>query len=100
MITISFFKKILNNFFHDVQIWINWEIKNIKTNILRWNIQINNIQYTKKTKKQTNNRFLNFKNNLSELKKDFTELKDKELRDREIKIGKSMEKLFFKLMYP
>ena len=65
-------------------------------------MEYTNKQYTiyKKRTKQTNNRFLNFKNNLSELKKDFTELKEKELGDREIKIGKSMEKLFFKLMYP
>ena len=42
------------------------------------------------------NQFLKVKNNLSELQKDFIELKDKELKDREPKIKREVEELFFK----
>ena len=39
---------------------------------------------------------LNPKKNLLELEKDFKELKDRELTDRNIKIRKEIEELFFK----
>ena len=39
---------------------------------------------------------LNPKKNLLELEKDFKELKDRELTDRNIKIRKDIEELFFK----
>ena len=42
------------------------------------------------------NLFLKVKNSLLELEKDFIELKDSELKDREVKIKTEMEKLFFK----
>ena len=42
------------------------------------------------------NLFLKVKNSLLELEKDFAELKDSELKDREVKIKTEMEKLFFK----
>ena len=40
--------------------------------------------------------FLKVKNNLLELEKDFIELKDIELKDREVKIKREIEGLFFK----
>ena len=42
------------------------------------------------------NLFLKVKNSLLELEKDFIEFKDRELKDREVKIKTEMEKLFFK----
>ena len=42
------------------------------------------------------NRFLKIKNSLLELKKGFIELKDRELKDREAKIKREIEELFFK----
>ena len=44
------------------------------------------------------NPFLNVKNSLLELEKDFIKLKDKELKDREVKIKREIEELFFKLI--
>ena len=44
------------------------------------------------------NQFLNVKNNLLELEKYFIKLKDKELKDREVKIKREIEELFFKLI--
>ena len=41
-------------------------------------------------------RIVKIKNNLLELEKSFEELKDKELRDREVKFRKKIEDLFFK----
>ena len=40
------------------------------------------------------NQFLKVKNSLLELEKDFIELKDRELRDRELKIKREIEELF------
>ena len=42
------------------------------------------------------NQFLKVKNDLLELEKDFIELKDRELKDREVKIKRDIEELFFK----
>ena len=42
------------------------------------------------------NQFLKVKNSLLELEKDFVELKDIELKDREVKIKREIEELFFK----
>ena len=42
------------------------------------------------------NQLLKVKNNLLELGKDFIELKDKELKDRELTIKREIEELFFK----
>ena len=42
------------------------------------------------------NQFLKVKNIISELEKDFIELNDVELKDRETKIKREIEKLFFK----
>ena len=69
----SFFSKTLEVF---LLIYLNFE--KIQSNIVR--------------KKQ----FLKVKNNLLELEKDFIDLKDIELKDKEIKIKKEIEKLFFK----
>ena len=44
------------------------------------------------------NQFLNVKNSLLELEKDFIELKDIELRDREVKIKREIQELFPKLI--
>ena len=44
------------------------------------------------------NQFLKVKKNLLELEKDFIELKDIELKDREVKIKREVEELFFKLI--
>ena len=44
------------------------------------------------------NQFLNEKNSLLELEKDFIKLKDKELKEREVKIKREIEELFFKLI--
>ena len=41
-------------------------------------------------------RFLKVKKSLSELKKDFVELRDRELKDIEVKIKREIEELFFK----
>ena len=42
------------------------------------------------------NQFLKVKNSLLELEKDFIELKDRELKDREVNIKIEIEELFFK----
>ena len=42
--------------------------------------------------------FLNVKNSLFDLEKDFIELKDRELKGREANIKREMEELFFKLI--
>ena len=44
------------------------------------------------------NQFLMVKNRFLELEKDFTELKDRELKDREVKIKREIEELFFKFI--
>ena len=46
-----------------------------------------------------NNQFLKVRNNLLELQKDFIELNDIELKDREIKIKTEIQKLFFYCFY-
>ena len=43
-----------------------------------------------------NNHFLKVKNNPLELEKDFIELKNRELKDRKVKIKREIEELFFK----
>ena len=43
-----------------------------------------------------NNQFLKVKNSLLELEKDFIKSKDRELKDREVKIKKEMEELLLK----
>ena len=43
-----------------------------------------------------NNQFLKVKNSLLELEKDFIKSKDKELKDREVKIKREMEELLLK----
>ena len=45
-------------------------------------------------KNMQNNQFLKVKNNLLESEKDFMELKDRELKDREEKIKGEIEELF------
>ena len=42
------------------------------------------------------NQFFKVKNSLLELEKDFLELKDRELKNREVKIKIDIEELFFK----
>ena len=42
------------------------------------------------------NQFLKVKNSLLELEQYFIELKDRELKDREVKIEREIEELFFK----
>ena len=42
------------------------------------------------------NQFLRVKNSLLELEQDFIELKDSELKDREVKIEREIDKIFFK----
>ena len=42
------------------------------------------------------NQFLKVKNSLLEFEKDFIELKDRKLKDREVKIKREIEELFFK----
>ena len=44
------------------------------------------------------NQFLKVKNSILELEKDFTELKDRVLKDREVKNKREIEELFFKLI--
>ena len=44
------------------------------------------------------NQFLKVNNSLLELEKDFIELKDTELKDREVEIERRIEELFFKLI--
>ena len=46
-------------------------------------------------KNMQKNQFLKVKNSFLELEKDFIESKDRELRDREVKIKKEIEELFF-----
>ena len=41
------------------------------------------------------NQFLKVKNSLLELEKDFIELKHRELKDREVKVKRAIEQLFF-----
>ena len=43
-------------------------------------------------------KFLKVKNSLLELERDFTGLKDRELKDREVIIKREIEELFFKLI--
>ena len=42
------------------------------------------------------NQFLKVKNSILELEKDFIELKDRDLKDREVKIERKIEEIFFK----
>ena len=42
--------------------------------------------------------FLHIKNSLLELEKDLIELKDRELKNREVKIKREIKELFFKLV--
>ena len=42
--------------------------------------------------------FLKVKNSFLELEKDFIELKDRELKDKEVKIKREIEELFFELI--
>ena len=49
-------------------------------------------KYLNNTRK---NKFLKVNNSLLELEKDFIELKEREVKDREIKIKRQMEELFF-----
>ena len=42
------------------------------------------------------NQFLKVKNSILELGKDFIELKDRDLKDREVKIERKIEEIFFK----
>ena len=44
------------------------------------------------------NQFLKVKNSVLELGKDFIELKDIKLKDRDVKIKRQIEELFFKLI--
>ena len=44
------------------------------------------------------NQFLKVENSLPELEKDFIELRDRELKDREVKIKRETKELFFKLI--
>ena len=41
------------------------------------------------------NQFLKVKNSLLELEKDFIEVKDRELKEREVKIKREIEELIF-----
>ena len=50
-------------------------------------------------KNMLNNQFLTVKNSLLELEKDFIELNDIELQDREIKTKIEIEKLFLKPIF-
>ena len=50
-------------------------------------------------KNMLNNQFLTVKNSLLELEKDFIELNDIELKDREIKTKIEIEKLFLKPIF-
>ena len=43
-------------------------------------------------------KFLKVKNSLLELERDFTGLKDREFKDREVKIKREIEDLLFKLI--
>ena len=45
------------------------------------------------------NQFLNVKNSLLELEKDFIDTKDMELKDREIKIKRVIKELFLKRIF-
>ena len=51
---------------------------------------------TKYVKNMRKNQFLKVKNSLLESEKDFIELKDRELKHREVKIKIQIEELFFK----
>ena len=45
------------------------------------------------------NQFLKVKNSLSELEKDFIELKNRELKDREVKIKREIEDYFLNQLW-
>ena len=51
---------------------------------------------TKYLKNMQKNQFLKVNNSLLELDKDFIELKDRKSKDREVKIKREIEELFFK----
>ena len=51
---------------------------------------------TKYLKNMQKNQFLKVNNSLVELDKDFIELKDRKSKDREVKIKREIEELFFK----
>ena len=63
--------------------------KNEKSNYKNENIE------RKYLKNMWKNQFLKVNNSLLELEKDFIELKEREVKDREIKIKREMEELFF-----
>ena len=51
---------------------------------------------TKYSNNMRKNWFLKVKNSLLKLEKDFIELKDRELKEREVKTKREIEELFFK----
>ena len=67
-------------------------------------IRIENIDYKNENierenlENMQNNQFLKVKNSLLELEKDFKELKERELKDREEKIKREIEELFYMLI--
>ena len=70
-----------------VLIYVRAENQTIRMKVLR----------EKYLRNYLNNQFLKVRNNLLELQKDFIELNDIELKDREIKIKTEIQKLFFLL---
>ena len=64
-------------------------------------IRIDNSNYINKNTEKAylnnmrKNQFLKVKNSLLELEKDFIELKHRELKDREVKVKRAIEQLFF-----
>ena len=60
------------------------------TNYKNKNIETKYLHYMQK------NQFLKVKNSLLEVEKDFLELKDRELKDKQVKIKREIEELFFK----
>ena len=79
-----FISKKFENF--SFVIYMRMENRTIKMKVLR----------EKYLKDMLRNQFLKVKNIISELEKDFIELNDVELKDRETKIKREIEKLFFK----
>ena len=57
------------------------------------NTEIKDLNFMRK------NQFLNVKNSLLELEKDFIDTKDMELKDREIKIKREIKELFLKRIF-
>ena len=86
---------VLNTIFFNLKKFL----KNFREYIRMKNLDYKNENIERKfLEYMQNNQFLKVKNSLLELEKDFMELKDRKMKDREEKIKRGVDKLFYELI--